>query len=1043
MFLMKEHVGKLISDVEELIYREKKPVESYRYKKAGVQKIVFDREDISSWDTLKNQEIWGGHREYFYFQTEIVIPKEWRNCKVVYELRTGREGEWDAINPQFYAYVNGVPRMGLDVNHREILLTECAEGGEHFEILLQAFSGDHNFSLHMDSEIKILDSEIVTYYYDLAVPYQVARLLPETDENRTLIIRCLDQSLRHLDLRKAYSREFYDSLKEAERYIQEEFYDKYCGRQEVPTVYCVGHTHIDVAWLWTLRVTRDKAVRSFTTVLELMKNYPEYIFMSSQPQLYEYVKENAPEIYEEIRAKIKEGRWEAEGGMWLEADCNISSGEALVRQFLYGTRFFEKEFGVKNRILWLPDVFGYSAALPQIMKKSGIDYFMTTKISWNERNKMPYDTFMWEGIDGTEVLTHFIPTRDYGAKAQEDGTETEHFTTYNGYLNPSQVMGAWQRYSQKELNYEVLMSYGYGDGGGGVTKDMLENQRRLAKGIPGCPKTEPCTALQFFEKLEDNVKGKEELMHWVGELYLEYHRGTYTSMARNKRFNRRAEFACQNLELYGILGEKAGKEYPDSKLHEMWMVLLRNQFHDILPGSSIKEVYEESKEEYQKLFAENHAATEDIMEGLTNAITGDAGDVVIFNPNSQSVPAPVILPSEIRGNALTDGERSYQIQEIDGSKLAVVDHIPSKGYAAFKVVEQSDEDEEILCVDQSHAETPFFHVAWNEKGQFTSIYDKKANRELLPAGEKGNVIMSYEDRPHNYDAWDINHYYTEKAWEVDDVISVSVEEQGPVRACVRFERKYLESTVVQYVYFYRDLCQIDIRNEIDWNEKKILLRAYFPVDIHTNEATYEIQYGNVRRPTHYNTSWDEARFEVCAHKWLDVSEDGYGISVLNDCKYGCDVHNGRIGLTMLKSATYPNPDADKEHHSFIWSLCPHSGRWQENQIVAKAYLLNNPYRAVIKQKDGGSLTKTYSAVSVNVPNVVIEVVKKAEDGDETIIRMYECWNRRSRFELQMSEPVEHVYETNLLEEKKEEIPVKENKVSLEIRPFEIKTLVVY
>ena len=248
---------------------------------------------------------------------------------------------------------------------------------------------------------------------------------------------------------------------------------------------------------------------------------------------------------------------------------------------------------------------------------------------------------------------------------------------------------------------------------------------------------------------------------------------------------------------------------------------------------------------------------------------------------------------------------------------------------------------------------------------------------------------------------------------------------------------------MQYVYFYHDLCQIDIRNEIDWNEKKILLRAYFPVDIHTNEATYEIQYGNVRRPTHYNTSWDEARFEVCAHKWLDVSEDGYGISVLNDCKYGCDVHNGRIGLTMLKSATYPNPDADKEHHSFIWSLCPHSGRWQENQIVAKAYLLNNPYRAVIKQKDGGSLAKTYSAVSVNVPNVVIEVVKKAEDGDETIIRMYECWNRRSRFELQLSEPAEYVYETNLLEEKQEEIPVKENKVSLEIRPFEIKTLVVY
>ena len=339
-------------------------------------------------------------------------------------------------------------------------------------------------------------------------------------------------------MREEGSEAYYASLERAQAYITEEFYDKYCGKDDAPLVCCVGHTHIDCAWLWTLSVTRDKAVRSFSTVLELMRRYPEYIFMSSQPQLYEYVKENAPDVYEGIKQRVKEGRWEVEGGMWVEADCNLASGEALSRQFLYGKRFFRKEFGKDNQILWLPDVFGYSAALPQIMKLSGIRYFMTTKISWNETNKMPYDTFLWEGIDGTRTLTHFIPTRDYHKAAVENGTETEHFTTYNGYLNPSQMKGAWARYSNKDLNREVLCSYG-----GGPTSEQMENQRRMSRGIPGLPVTRPSTALDFFKKLEADTKDSKYLPAWVGELYLEYHRGTYTTMARNKRFNRKAELS--------------------------------------------------------------------------------------------------------------------------------------------------------------------------------------------------------------------------------------------------------------------------------------------------------------------------------------------------------------------------------------------------------------------------------------------------------------------------------------------------------------------
>ena len=1054
MFLMKEHVGKLISDIRDLICRDVRPVSVYRMKRTMEESPDAASMDTSDWEILNTDHVWGGHREYFYFETKVTIPEEWSGRQVVYELRTGKEGEWDALNPQFLVYINGEPRMGFDVNHRTILLTENAAGGEVFTIFLASYSGDNNFSLHLDSEIKILEPEIEGYYYDLDVPYQVARLLPQEDENRILIIKSLDASLRLLDLRREYSPEFFESLAEARAWLLTEFYDKYCGRGDAPVVYCVGHTHIDVAWLWTLRVTRDKARRSFTTFTEMMKQYPEFIFMSSQPQLYQYVKEDAPELYEQIKERVREGRWEAEGGMWLEADCNLSSGESLVRQFLHGIRFFRQEFGVKNEILWLPDVFGYSAALPQIMRKSGIRYFMTTKISWNERNKMPYDTFMWEGIDGSEVLTHFVPTRDYGVGAKEDSTETAHFTTYNGFLNSSQVMGAWQRYSQKDLNREVLMSYGFGDGGGGVTKEMLENQRRLEKGIPGAPRTVSSTALTFFRELEKKVKDREELPRWVGELYLEYHRGTYTTMARNKRFNRRAEFACENLELYATLAAGTGAyNYPAEALDECWKTLLRNQFHDILPGSGIYEIYEDSRDEYEHILNETDSLSSSALEVLSERIAGTCGDVIVFNPNSKSTGSPVFLPKDectmLQGNAggfcMTDGEDDYPLQETADGYFAVVDHIPSKGYRSFRLAEKKAAEEipaDSLKITEEGAETPYFKVTWNEKGQFTGIYDKAADRELLPEGTCGNVIMSYEDRPHNYDAWDINHYYKEKSWEVDRISSLTVEEEGPLRACLRIERPYLGSVIVQYVYFYRDLYRIDIRNEIDWKEKNILLRCYYPVDVHASEATYEIQYGNVKRPAHFNTSCDDAKFEVCAHKWIDFSEDDYGLSVINDCKYGCDIHSGRIGLTMLKSAVYPNPMADKEHHTFTWSLCPHTGRWQEADTVAKAYLLNDQYRAVIKKNHGGTLPAAASFVSVDVPNVVIETVKKAEDSDRTVIRMYECWNRRSTAVLTFDGTILSAAETNLLEEEAQPLSAEGNRLQIGIRPYEIKTIMV-
>lgn len=1057
-----------------LIYPCEMPVPEYKFYRGNDKFSDVENLNTSEWEVFQAGQIWGGHREYFWFETNVVIPAEYDGKCVTYEILTGKEGEWDATNPQFTVYINGKLRQGFDVNHHEILLTQSAKAGEIFRIVLSAFTGDSNFSLLLNSKIKVLDCKTEKYFYDVQVPFQLAELLPNDNENCIRILSCLNESLNLVDFRKPWSENYYASLEKAQNYLDEVFYQKECGESK-ETVYCVGHTHIDVAWKWTLAVTEDKAVRSFSTVLELMKQYPEYIFMSSQPQLYQYVKKNAPEVYEEIKERVKEGRWETDGGMWVEADCNLTSGEGLVRQFLYGQRFFREEFGKENCMLWLPDVFGYSAALPQIMKKCGLSYFMTTKINWNEFNKMPYDTFMWEGIDGTRVLTHFIPTRDYHEQGRAG--RTNFFTTYNGDINPSQIMGGWKRYSQKYLNHEVLNSFGHGDGGGGATKEMLENQRRLSAGLPGCPKTKMSTAADFFRVLEKNVKEHKYLPSWVGELYLEYHRGTYTSMARNKKYNRKSEFAYQNLETYGLMNQLwADGNYPEEMLKAGWEVILRNQFHDILPGSSIKEVYDDSKEEYEMILKENAAYTSDTLKSIVSGVDTENGNLVVFWPNSTESAGPVYFsgdmiqgePTAVRviGQAdicSPDGDFcaavKYPVQKTaDGRYVFCPKCLPSKGYQTFAPIYESvntecgceqqicgaDVDNSGLVITTAVMENEFIRLELNEKGQFSRMYDKKHHREILKPGTVGNQIMTYEDRPHNYDAWDVNHYYTEKSWEADDVQSVEVLECGPVRGCVRVSRNYLDSTICQEITIYADSPRVDIRNVIDWKENHIFMKTFFPVDVHTNEATFDIQFGNVKRPTHSNTTWDMARFEVCMHKWVDLSEDGYGVAMLNDCKYGCSVQDGVLGLSMLKSATFPNPVADQELHEFTFSILPHSGDFRQGEVVKEAVALNNPAEAVWKNIDINpvKLPAAASLVSVDQSNVIIETVKMAEDDDAMIIRVYECYNRRSDAVLTLGLPVQEAYLCNLMEEEDEEIAFDGNQIAFQIKPYEILTFKV-
>lgn len=986
------------------IVTERVPVDAFRFMACGYKSgEAMPSPDASGWHTFGERELWGGKKDtHAWFYKQILIPSSMQGKEVELVLDTGVDG-WDAINPQFMVYVDGHLVQGLDVNHRSVAL----QGKDRYEVYLYAYSGMIEEDLRFSAALEVRDSLCETLYYHLYVPYGVLSYLEPDSQAYLEILTFLNEALNKLDLRDFTSPAYHASLKAAIAYLDTSFYGEYCKGEDAG-VACVGHTHIDVAWLWTFAQTKEKVQRSFSTVLRLMEQYPEYRFMSSQAQLYAFLKEESPETYAEVKKRIAEGRWEVEGAMWVEADCNLSSGESLVRQVLYGKRFFREEFGVDSRVLWLPDVFGYSAALPQILRKSGVDYFVTSKISWNEENMMPVDTFSWRGIDGTEILSYFLTAQD-----KIRGKAPENFTTYNATTEPSEIAGAWDRYQQKMLNPEVLITYGYGDGGGGPTRHQLEVLRRLKRGMKGCPNAWPDTAGGFLSRLSERVEKSGCLPKWDGELYLEFHRGTYTSIAKNKRNNRKSEFLFQNAEWLSVLDSLLNQTpYPIQTLRKAWEKILLCQFHDVIPGSSIREVYEDTDRIYATLNKTGNTLCETVYQNIAKRVATDGG-LLVFNPHSF---------------------KNSGIVKVDGVSV-FVSEIPAKGYRVIKPAPPKKR----VTVSGMRMENDFFRVVFDSNGNIAEIYDKRCDRDVLQKGKSGNVLQVFEDFPKDYDAWEISCYYREKSWEIDDLVSLRPVEDG-ARAGVEVVKNFLHSKLVQRIYLYDDIPKIDFDTWIDWREEHLLLKAAFPVAINAQRATYEIQFGCVERPTHENTSWDAAKFEVCAHKYADLSEYGYGVSLLNDCKYGYDIHDGVMRLTLLKCATYPNPDADREEHSFTYSLFPHQGDYRDAGTIQEAYNLNLPMYALPIAEQTGSLPDEFSLVTCSHPNVLIETVKPAEDGDGIVLRLYESCGGRAKTDLCFGFPVAEVEVCDLLENAMKKAVITQNQIALELTPFEIATI---
>ncbi len=1000
---------------------------------------TFAQIDEGEWKDFDTEnEFWGYRECYAWFRHSFEVPSGFAGKPVIYEIMPAQR-EWRRGCAQFIVYANGELVQGVDSNHAGVRLLDCAKGGEKFDICINAYTDDWDFDgkAMMKARLKTVDDLVQKLIYDLLTPLEVAKLYTVDDLPRVEILKALNDAVTLLDLYTPDRAVFSKSAEAAMALLEQEIY----GKGDIGALTsCIGHTHIDVVWLWRLRQTRDKIGRSFSTVLKLMDEYPEYKFMSSQAQLYDYCKQDYPEVYEGIKKRVAEGRWEPEGSMWVESDTNVVSGESLVRQFLVGKRFFKDEFGVDNKIMWLPDVFGYSAAIPQIMKKAGIDYFMTTKISWNEYNKVPYDTFMWQGIDGSEVLAHFEPSTDHDERV-------DFGTTYNAYLEPELVLGGWRRYSQKDLNKNVLCSFGFGDGGGGPTVEMLEFGRRMEQGIPGCPKTKMEFSRDFFERLEKDVEGSRRLPTWAGELYLEFHRGTLTSQAINKRYNRKSENLYHDLETLAAIAQTAcGSEYPSADIYEAWKIILLNQFHDMIPGSSIKAVYDDSTIEYDRIIAMGNTLVDKSIAQLTADLAVEEKSYVVFNTLGFARDDVVVtdMPTTENFSILdTDGQALPWQKTFDGKLTFFAKGVPAKGYKAFKIAGYSMPNcERTIDVRGNTVKNAFFEVDFDADMNIARLLHKASGRTVAPAGETLNKIIAYEDRPYNHDAWNVDVYFDEQSKEITDVTSSELVENGPVRAVWKVVRTFMSSTIEQYFIFYKSIARIDVQYIADWKEKNILLKADYPVDVNALKATFDIQFGNLERTTHNNTLWDFAQFEVVGHKWADLSDNSFGLAILNDCKYGWTVKQGHIMPSLLRCATNPNYAQDREVHNFVYSIYPHTGAANTSDVVKEGYSLNFPLYCSIAEPKDGKLVSCYSFISTDAPNVIIETVKKAEDSKDIVIRAYETWNKKSDCVLTFGEKIKSAVECNLMEEDEAPLEVKDGKIAMTFKPFEIKSIKV-
>jgi len=848
------------------------------------------------------------------------------------------------------------------------------------------------------AELAVRNDDVWHLDLDLQVLGGLLRELGLDDPRRWELLRGIDAALDRYDPARAAASAA------AARTVLAPLFERH-ATDHAHRVSAVGHAHIDSAWLWPLRETKRKCTRTFASAVTLMDEYPEYRFACSQAAQYAWIEEHQPELFARLAEKVAEGRFLPVGSMWVEADANLPSGESLARQLVWGRRWFLDHFGEGvepgNRIVWIPDVFGYAGNLPQLMAQAGCEFFLTQKLSWNQTNAFPHHTFWWEGIDGSRVFTHFPPA-----------------DTYNGEVTPKELAYAVRNLRDKGSVSRSMYLFGHGDGGGGPTREMLERARRVAgpggRGLDGLPRLAIESPADFFEAARAE---HPDAPVWRGELYFEMHRGTYTSQARTKIGNRRGELALRELELWTAPGSPAGAEAPLADLERLWKVLLLHQFHDIIPGSSIAWVHDDTEAAHAELLAEVEQLLDRSCQGF------GASEPRFRDKNGAGVAnaSPFALAGVVGG---PDGP-VWAAAPAHGIGLAS-GGLPA-GVAPARI--EGDADAVVLA-------NGLVSVRVAPDGTLASVVDHRADREAL-AGP-GNVLQLFPDLPNAYDAWDLDAHTLRLPPElVTEVEHLAVVEQHELRVAVLVRRRFGSSTIEQTYVLRAGSARLDVVTDVDWQERERLLKAAFPLDLRADDARYEVQYGHVRRPTHRNTSWDAARFEVCAHTWADVSEPGFGVAVLNDGRYGhdClgDAGTTTMRLSLLRSAGYPDPEADRGRHRVTYSLLPHDGSLVE--VLPEAWALNVPARLV-------DAAPAPSVVAVDHPGVVVTAVKAADDGSgDLVVRLHEALGGRARTTVRTAARFATSVACDLLERALgEPEPVGPDGVGLELRPFEVRTL---
>ncbi|MFE6891155.1 alpha-mannosidase [Streptomyces sp. NPDC057694] len=956
--------------------------------------------------------VWGRPWATSWFRLDGAVPEDWAGQHVEAVVDPGFTGQGPGFQAEGLLYdASGVPLKGIHPRNRQLTVAQRAVGGEPVHLLLEAAAnptvirdftptplgdvltaGDRPVYRFRAADLAVLDETVWHLVLDVEVLSELMHELDADRGRRHDILRALERMLDALDLHDVSGTAAAARAELAEVLARP-------AHASAHRISAAGHAHIDSAWLWPLRETVRKASRTFANVTALARDYPELVFACSQAQQYAWVKEHQPHIWERIKKAVADGNWAPVGSMWVESDANMPGGEALARQLVHGKRFFLDELGVETEEVWLPDSFGYTAAFPQLAKLAGAKWFLTQKLSWNQTNKMPHHTFWWEGIDGTRVFTHFPPV-----------------DTYNAQFHARELAHAERNFAEKGGASRSLVPFGWGDGGGGPTREMLEKARRL-RSLEGSPTVEIEKPAAFFEAAYQEYGERAPV--WSGELYLEMHRATYTTQAKTKQGNRRSEHALREAELWCTAAalRDPSYSYPYDDLDRIWKTVLLHQFHDILPGSSIAWVHREARETYARVLAELDALTADAVRRLG----GGEPSALNASPYSRS---EVVAHEGQLVHVNVDG--------LGGRSLAeAAAHTRGPGAHAAATREA---DEKIVLANE------YLTVAIDADGLLASVRDlEHGGREVLTPGARGNLLQLHPDHPTQYDAWDLDAHYRHTRTDLTDAESVELVEDGPLRVTVRVVRSFGKSRVTQEYRLAAGSRRLEVVTDIDWQESEKVLKAAFPLDVHAERSAAEIQFGHVQRPTHANTGWDAARYEICAHRWLRVAEEEYGVALLNDSTYGHDVtrapHGEGLGttvrLTLLRAPHSPDPETDLGTHRFTYALLPGA---TTGDAVAEGLALNLPLR-IADAPDVAPL------VAVDHPAVTVESVKLAEDrSGDVVVRLYESRGGRAAATLTTSFPVAGADETDLLERPLHPAATSDAGLSLALRPFQIVTL---